>query len=439
MLATILFSHLLALPPAPTTGASVVAITNTTVEVGDGRVLEGATVIVTGDRITAVGQGLAVPKDAARVDGRGKVLAPGFIAALSQVGLFEVGMEDALVDTTDKAVIAPAFRVADGYNPLSFHVAIDREEGVTTAILSPTGQQLVAGQAAVVELRTALEAAPDVSRPVAMVGAYDGIVAERFGGARGSLRLALRSLIDDVRFFKNNRAAFDRAGTRPLSAERIHLDAMLPVVDGALPFIVRADRAADIVALLDLAKAEGLQLVIASGAESWLVADRLKAQRVPVIVTPSLAGLKAFDALHARDDLAAVLVKAGVDVIISAWDTDNGTTRVRQEAGTAEQTGLPRAEAVKAIAQTPARIFGLRHGGAPIGVVSVGARANLVLWSGDPLEALSVTERIWIGGVEQTQQPSRQRLLAEKYLGAWRADRAAAAAAAAAGTPKAAK
>jgi imidazolonepropionase-like amidohydrolase len=145
--------------------------------------------------------------------------------------------------------------------------------------------------------------------------------------------------------------------------------------------------------------------------------------------------MKAFDALHARDDLAAVLVKAGVDVIISAWDTDNGTTRVRQEAGTAVQTGLPRAEAVKAIAQTPARIFGLRHGGAPIGVVSVGARANLVLWSGDPLEALSVTERIWIGGVEQ-KQPSRQKLLAEKYLRAWRADRAAAAAA---GTPEAAR
>jgi imidazolonepropionase-like amidohydrolase len=203
---------------------------------------------------------------------------------------------------------------------------------------------------------------------------------------------------------------------------------MIPVVDGAIPFVVHADRAADIVALLDLAKAEGLKLIIAGGAESWLVADRLKADRVPVIVVPSITGQKSFDALHARDDLAALLVKAGVDVIISTWDTDNGTTRLRQEAGIAVQNGLAHSDAVKAISQTPARVFGIRHGAdsATVGVVAVGSWANLVLWSGDPLEALTIAERIWIAGQPQTQV-SRQRLLADKYLRAWRADRKAAA------------
>jgi imidazolonepropionase-like amidohydrolase len=423
MLATIVLANLLALPLA-----TVTAITNTTVEVGDGSRLERATVVISGDRIVAVGPGVTVPAGATRIDGSGKVLSPGLVAALSQVGLFEVGMEDAYVDTGDKAPIAPAFRVADGYNPLSFHIAVDREEGVTTAILSPSGHQLIAGQAFAVELRTALDAAPDLTRPVAMLGSYDGGVAEQFGGARGSLRLALRNLIDDVRFFKKNRAAFDRAESRPLSVERAHLEAMIPVVDGAIPFVVHADRAADIVALLDLAKAEGLKLIIAGGAESWLVADRLKADRVPVIVVPSITGQKSFDALHARDDLAALLVKAGVDVIISTWDTDNGTTRLRQEAGIAVQNGLAHSDAVKAISQTPARVFGIRHGAdsATVGVVAVGSWANLVLWSGDPLEALTIAERIWIAGQPQTQV-SRQRLLADKYLRAWRADRKAAA------------
>ena len=150
--------------------------------------------------------------------------------------------------------------------------------------------------------------------------------------------------------------------------------------------------------------------MIEGGAEAWLVAAELRAARVPVIVHPSTSGVISFDALNARDDLAAVLHEQGVVVVIASWDSQSGTSRLRQEAGNAVQNGLPHALAVQAITQTPATLFGA----ADLGVVQKGARASVVLWSGDPLECLSLAERIWVGGVEVTA-PSRPRLLAQKY------------------------
>lgn len=396
--------------------AAPVAIVDAAIEPGDGTRLLRGTVIFDGARIVAVGVDVPVPPGATRIDGRGRVLTPGLVAAQSQVGLFEVGMEDGYVDINASGLMNPAFRAIDGYNPLSFHVGVDREEGVTTAIVTPTGGQLIAGQAAAVELvvesRAAL--APRDAPSTFMAGAFDGHVAERHGGARGALLLDLRTLVDDVRFYQQNRAAFDRAQTRALPLPRAHLEAMIPVVTGALPLVVQADRAADIMALLSFAKTQRLTIVIASGRESWLVTDALKAQGVPVLVTPSSSGQRSFDAQHARDDLATVLHAAGVEVIITSWETDNGTTRLRQEAGLAVQNGLPRDVALRAITATPAQRFKLQHDGQDVGVLKPGARANLVLWSGDPLETTTTVERLWVAGVAPA--PSRQRLLADKYL-----------------------
>jgi imidazolonepropionase-like amidohydrolase len=396
--------------------AKVTAVEGARVEVGDGTVIDGATVVIDGDRVVAVGAIVAVPAGAVRIDGRGKTLTPGLIATGVQIGLFEVGMEDPLVDTSRQGLITPAFHAAAAFNPFSFHLPIHREEGITTAILSPTGNQLVSGGAFAAELRENLDARPNTNaQPLAMMGAYNGAVADRAGGARGALLSTLKELIDDVRFFKANRTAYDRAQSRTLAVSRNNLEAMIPVVDGRVPFFVHADRAADIAAVLDFAAAEKIKVGIVSGGESWLLAERLSKAKVPVVLVPSWSGEKSFDKLHARDDLAAVLHAAGVDVVITTWDTDNGTSRVRQEAGIAVQKGLPRAAALQAITDTPARIFGVKHNGQKVGVLAPGARATMVLWSGDPLEGLSVAERVWVAG-EYIATPSRQRQLADKYL-----------------------
>lgn len=390
--------------------AAPVAVVDVVVEVGDGTRLERATVIFEGGRITAVGVDLAIPAHAQRINGTGKVLSPGLVAVGSQLGLFEVGMEASAVDDTMNGPATPAFRAGDGFNPLSPHIAVDREEGVTTVLLTPAGSKLFSGQAFVVDLGSRLDSLPDLSKPAALFGAFDGGIAESFGGSRGSLLLALREIVEDARFYRANRAAFDKGASRTLALAPMHLRALLPTLEGKVPAVIRVDRAADIRALLAFAQENQIKIMIEGGAEAWLVASELRAARVPVIVHPSTSGVISFDALHARDDLAAVLHEQGVVVVIASWDSQSGTSRLRQEAGNAVQNGLPHALAVQAITQTPAILFGA----ADLGVVQKGARASVVLWSGDPLECLSLAERIWVGGVEVTA-PSRPRLLAQKY------------------------
>ncbi|MDP2340683.1 MAG: hypothetical protein Q8O67_06985 [Deltaproteobacteria bacterium] len=387
-----------------------VAVIDVAVEVGDGTRIDRATVIFDGALITSVGADAVVPANARRVDGRGKVLSPGLVAAGSQLGLFEVGQEAGAIDDAMAGPATPGFRAGDGFNPLSPHIAINREEGVTTVVLAPGGRKLLSGQGYVVELGSRLDSLPDVSKPVAVFGAFDGGTAESFGGSRGSLLLALREIFDDVRFYKANVAAFDKGASRDLHLSPTHLRALFPVIEGKVPLVVSVDRAADIRAMLAFAKEQKLKLVVDGGTESWLVAAELRTAGVPVIVHPSYAGVITFDALHARDDLAAVLHEQDVVVVIAGWEAGNGTTRLRQEAGIAVQNGMPHAAAIAAITRTPATLFGAPNAG----LVRKGARASLVLWSGDPLEALTLSEKIWVGGVEITA-PSRERLLAEKY------------------------
>ncbi len=390
--------------------AAPVVIENVRVEVGDGTVLERATVLFDGGRIREVGTP-RIPAGAERIDGAGKVLAPGFIETLTQIGLVEVGLEAATNDTQLRAPITPAFRAADGYNPLSARIPVNREEGVTSAITSPTGV-LVYGTGYWVDLTGTVASAPDASRPAAMFGGIGGSEADEHTGARGGLWLALREIFDDVRFFVKNRPAFDRGELRELSIGRLHLEAMIPVVEGRLPLVLYVHRASDILAALSFAREQKVRLIIAGGLEAWTVAEELAAARVPVIVKPSEQVPGSFDALAARDDAATLLTEAGVQVVLSAVEWDQNIRRLRQEAGTAVAYGMPHAEALRAITSRPAALFGK---GAELGTVSAGKRANLVLWSGDPLELSSIAERVWIDGVAMPQG-NRQRELVKRYL-----------------------
>jgi imidazolonepropionase-like amidohydrolase len=163
--------------------------------------------------------------------------------------------------------------------------------------------------------------------------------------------------------------------------------------------------------VLALARDEGVRVVLHGAAEGWLVASEIAAAGVPVVVDPA-GGLPAsFDALRARPDNAARLVEAGVKVLFSlSADGDAHRTGVLgQAAGIAVAYGVPWPEALRAITSRPAEVFGL--GG---GRVAEGERADLVLWSGDPLELSSRPVAMWIAG-EAQPLVSRQSALLERY------------------------
>lgn len=386
-----------------------VAIEHVRVEVGDGRVLNDVTVVLDGERIVGVGPE-AAPPGATRVDGRGKTLTPGFIDAASPLGLREVDLEPTTHDESmSDAVLVPGFRVADGFNPLTVRIPIARQEGVTSAVLAPE-KGVLAGVGHWVALTGTLSSKPDMKKPSAMFGEVGTAGAALTSGARGALWLKLREALADARWYAKNRVAVEQNRSRPLSLSPLHLEALQLVLEGKLPLVLRAHRASDILEAVRFGQSEKLRIVIAGGSEAWLVATELKQAQVPVLLVPSAQVPDSFEQLRARDDAAAKLDAAGVTVAIACADFSR--RRLRQEAGIAVSYGLPRLRALKAITLGPAQALGLEK---EVGTVEVGKRADLVLWTGDPLELSSFAQSVFIGGVEQTLR-TRQDRLAERYL-----------------------
>jgi imidazolonepropionase-like amidohydrolase len=396
--------------------AQTVAITGGKVYPVSGPPIEGGTVIIVNGRITAVGSGIAIPADAQRIDATGKIVTPGFVNSATELGVQEVGYGAGPNDESAKGKdnIAAAFTVWDGLNPNSVMFAPARKEGITSFVVLPNGG-LVSGQAALLDVVPGTTSDMMIKSPVAMV-AEVGDPQSAGVNSRGELIVKLRELLEDTRFFQTHRDAFDRAQTRTFSASRLDLQAMIPVIEGKLPLLIYVDRAADIDAALRLAREFNLKLMIGSGAEAWMMADRLAAAHIPVLTGAMNNIPGGFASLGQRQESAGLLRKAGVSVALvgNAGGGDEEAFNVRnlkQEAGNAVAYGMTWDDALRAVTLAPAEIFGVSD---RVGSLQPGREGNVVVWSGDPFEFTTRVEHVFVRGHEYHDK-TRQDMLMERY------------------------
>jgi imidazolonepropionase-like amidohydrolase len=372
----------------------------------------GVTLVLDGPTLAAVGA-VAFERsgDTARWNGRsctfvdatGGVVTAGLIEARSQLGITEIDLEGATRDLDGGGdPVRAALRIADAYDPLSAVIGVQRTAGVTGAVIHPEGG-FVAGRIAFVSLYGERQADAVVEPVLAM---------EATGSSGPSLAadlLAMRELLEDARVFRANQAAFERNQTRAYAASRLDLAALLDVVDGRIPLVVGADRAADIEAWLRFRAEQRIRLVIVGAAEGWRLGAELAAAGVPVVVDPLVYGPGSVDQLAGRPDNAALLARAGATVVLSTFGTHNARN-LRQYAGNAVRAGMDREAALTAITRAPAEVFGVRNRGR----LAAGSVADVVLWTGDPLELSTVAARVWIEG-EAVPLRNRQTALRDKY------------------------
>lgn len=401
---------------AATASAQTIAITGAKVYPVSSAPIENGTVLIRDGKIVAVGANVTVPADARRIDAAGKWVTPGFVNSVTQLGVSEVGQ---VTDTRDDRArgrdnVAAAFTVWEGLNSQSVLIAPARREGVTNVAVVPSGNHLVSGQAAMLNLVDGMPSDMVIRAPIAMVAQVQSPGGAGVG-ARGELIVRLRELIEDTRAFARNRAAFERAETRDFSASRLDLIAMIPVVEGRLPLLVVADKATDIDAALRIARENNIRIMIGSGAEAWMVADRLAAAKVPVLTGAMNNIPGGFTTLGQMQENSAMLRRAGVQVVLignGGADTETFNVRnIKQEAGNAIAYGMTWDDALRAVTLTPAEVFGVSD---RIGSLQVGRDANVVIWNGDPFEFSTLPEHVFVRGREYTEM-DRQELLTERY------------------------
>ncbi|RZJ87595.1 MAG: imidazolonepropionase, partial [Brevundimonas sp.] len=171
-------------------------------------------------------------------------------------------------------------------------------------------------------------------------------------------------------------------------------------------------RAADIQQVLRLAREEGVKIILDGAEEGWLVADQIAAAQVPVLLNPISNLPGNLETRATRMQNAAVLDAAGVVIAIKGNEGSIHRAReTRYNAGNAVSHGLPYDAAIEAITVNPAKIFGMAG---QFGELRAGAAADVIVWSGDPLEPLSIAETIFVNGQEQAPT-SRQFLLRDRY------------------------
>ena len=370
--------------------------------------LENADVLVQSGRIAAVGSGLEAPAGATVIEANGRDLTPGLFGGLTQLGLEELSLEPSTVDS-ELEFMAPAwqhhwrpeFDVTPAFNPRSSLVPVARVEGVTWTMSVPSrNHSLIAGQGAAFTLDGRFDAALDGSKTLFVN--WGSAAIEGSGGSRAAQYMLFDQAIREVR--QPNTAG---EGALLLPEGRAALKAYLS--GGRVVFEV--ERAADIRQVVRYATKHGMKAVIAGGDEAWLVAAELAAADVPVILNPLNNLPDDFDRLGARLDNAKLLNDAGVRIAFD-HEESHQAGKNRQLAGNAAAHGLPREAALAAITAIPADIFGL---GAERGRIEKGKMADLVLWSGDPLEVTTVADQVWIAG-RPIEMRSRQTELRDRYL-----------------------
>ena len=388
------------LPIAPTALAGSVLVTNATLmSMGPSGTQDGVSVLIDDGVIARIGADISAPADTV-IDAGGAVVTPAMFAGATGTGLVEVNAvresADGSMKETKDNTVQVEFDVRDAYSPLSSLVGVTRVEGFGYSLLSASGGQYsVAGRGSLVDFDGGFESFDGRDVLFIDVGGY---AADKVGGSRAGHWMMLEGVMADLKRRSAEREYLSQSG-------KDHLKDLTK--NGV--FVFGANRAADIRKVISFTKKYNLNSVIAGGREAWLLAEELASAGIAVMVN-GLDNLPSnFDALGSRLDNAALLHSDGVQVLFTSGETHNAR-KVRQGAGTAVAHGMPHEAALEAMTTAPSRIFGGRSR-----TLEVGNRADLVIWSGDPLEVTSYATSVILNG-EVTSMETRQSKLLERYL-----------------------
>jgi len=372
--------------------------------------LQKADIIVTDGLIISVGANLNAPANATVIEAHGRPVTPALFAGITALGLDEISAEIGSVDNAlqwdplqNTQRLRPEFDVTPAYNPHSAAIPVTRIEGYGWTVLSAGRfSSIIGGRGRAVALDGSYE--NFLSEPLLFIG-----MGEAASLMSGQSRAAQFMLLDQAMEEATSSsmtwtpdALLTAAGRRTL---------MSYSGNGSVVFGV--ERASDILQVLQLAERHQFDAIIYGGTEAWMVAEQLAEAGVPVILDPLSNMPDNFDKLGARLDNAALLHQAGVTIAFSAdSDSPHNARKLRQAAGIAVAYGLPFAAGLEALTLNPASIFSLPAGH---GSIAANAPANLVMWTGDPLEVTSLADAVILNG-QNIPMVSRQTLLRDRYL-----------------------
>ncbi|MCW3074907.1 MAG: amidohydrolase [Flaviaesturariibacter sp.] len=406
-------------PTPKQTGSTV--ITNTTIHVGNGTVIQNGSIVITDGKIAAVGKDVKIPAGATVVDGQGKQVYPGLILPVANLGLVETPSVRATSDVQELGELNPSIRSIVAYNTDSKIINTLRSSGILLANIVPEGG-IISGSSSVVQLDAwnwedaAYKTDGGIHfRMPALIARPRGFGGFGGGGAaqQPAVDVVKQGLeqVDRMKSFFREAQAYNSVATP--EETNLKFAAVKGLFEKKQKLYVHANTVKQMLVALDFVKEFNFDVVIVGGSDSWQIADLLKQNNVMVILNqmhslPTLGD----DDIDQPFKTPAMLQKAGV---VFAINDEDGQTRGRNlayNAGTAATYGLDKEAALQAITLNAAKTLGVAD---KTGSIEVGKDANIIISTGDimDMKTSTVTDAFIQG--RKINLDDKQKQLNERY------------------------
>ncbi len=401
--------------------AGVIALTNATIHIGNGEVIENAMIIFGGGKILEV-RATAAIADVKVVDCKGKHIYPGLITPNTDLGLNEINATRSMADVRELGEINSNVRAGIAYNSDSKVIATLRSNGILLANIVPQGG-IISGSSSVMQLDAWNweDAAYKLDNGIHF--RVPNLTSARGGRAAFLAQLGLGAAtatdplkasmdkIDNVRkFFTEAKAYYAEAKHEHTN---VKFDAVKNLFDKTEIFYVHAETVKEIQVGVEFAKEFGFKTVLVGATDCWKLTDYLKENNVGVILSEMHSlPLTQDDDVDQPYKTPYLLQQAGVLFAISDTHGESRGRNLMFNAGTAAAYGLTKEQALQAITLSAAKVLGID---AITGSLEKGKDANIVVSEGDILDMkTSKVTQAFIQGREVSLD-DKQKQLYERY------------------------
>jgi len=411
---SILILGLFCLSPVHAADGQEILIKNGTVVPVEGDKISNADILIQNGIIRKIGQNLKPSSSVHIIDASGKYVYPGMVALMTAVGV--TGYPGAGSDLDETGAATPQMDPYDAINPEDPCIKVTRLGGVTTVMTVSGTQSPINGKSVVMNLEGRLAEDLVIKKYAAQIFNMGAKRDEKYPSTLPGVVSMIKEKLNKVKqYIKKKEKQSENKGSENKSGEdsfsrNLEMEALIPVLKKEVPAVFITYDEVTIRNALKIIDEYDLKGIIRAGEGLLKYADELRERSIPVIWSGTTNIPGRWEPFDLNYHTAAVLAEKGVLFAFDPGGWGPGSRNVRNlpvPASLSVAYGLDEKQALKALTINPAKILGMDD---RLGSIKQGKTANLVVWTGSPIQMSSKVCHVIINGTVVPMESIQTRL-----------------------------